>query len=254
MNHDSNFLNPRLILPGCFPDPSICRRGNNYFIVNSSFGFFPGLPIHHSRDLVNWEFVGCALDRPSPSGPWEPCPRNPILTHRSIGAKIQSPGHADLVQYATGDWWITSLGVRQRHFRLDAKITVDSAALPAGAEAGLAVFMSERCHYALGLQTRDGARVAVLTKRVLDLETHDTSPPLAGGPVRLEIEATSTLYTFSVYDSADRRHLVGTGLSRLLGTEVAGGFTGVFLGPCVSAPAQAPISADFTSFSYEAKD
>jgi len=58
-----NIQNP--ILPGFFPDPSIVRVGEDYYIANSSFEWFPGVPIHHSRDLVNWKFIGHALTRKS---------------------------------------------------------------------------------------------------------------------------------------------------------------------------------------------
>ena len=57
----STFSNP--ILPGGHPDPSICRVGDDFYIVNSTFEYFPGLPIHHSRDLVNWKLIGYGLDR-----------------------------------------------------------------------------------------------------------------------------------------------------------------------------------------------
>jgi alpha-N-arabinofuranosidase len=52
------------VLPGCHPDPSICRLGADYYLVTSTFEYFPGLPIHHSRDLVNWRLIGHVLDRP----------------------------------------------------------------------------------------------------------------------------------------------------------------------------------------------
>jgi xylan 1,4-beta-xylosidase len=58
---NNTFTNP--ILHGGYADPSICRVGDDYYIVNSSFEYFPGLPIHHSRDLVNWEMVGYGLHR-----------------------------------------------------------------------------------------------------------------------------------------------------------------------------------------------
>lgn len=58
---DRTFRNP--ILRGGFPDPSICRVGDDYYIVNSSFEYFPGLPLHHSKDLVNWSLVGYGLHR-----------------------------------------------------------------------------------------------------------------------------------------------------------------------------------------------
>lgn len=58
-----NFKNP--ILSGFFPDPSICRVGDTYYMVNSSFEWFPGLPIHESKDLVNWKLIGYGLSRTS---------------------------------------------------------------------------------------------------------------------------------------------------------------------------------------------
>lgn len=57
------FYNP--ILQGCYPDPSITRKGNDYFLVTSSFAMFPGVPIFHSNDLVNWKQIGHVLDRKS---------------------------------------------------------------------------------------------------------------------------------------------------------------------------------------------
>lgn len=57
------FYNP--ILQGCYPDPSITRKGGDYYLVNSSFAMFPGVPIFHSTDLVNWKQIGHVLDRES---------------------------------------------------------------------------------------------------------------------------------------------------------------------------------------------
>jgi xylan 1,4-beta-xylosidase len=57
------FRNP--ILAGFYPDPSICRVGDDYYLVNSTFAYFPGLPIFHSRDLVHWTQLGHAVDRPT---------------------------------------------------------------------------------------------------------------------------------------------------------------------------------------------
>ena len=248
------FHNP--VIPGFHPDPSICRVGEDYYLVCSSFEYFPGVPVFHSRDLVNWTQIGNALDRPSqlrlppdspssggiyaptlrhhdgrfwlivtnvssdgnmlftatdPAGPWsepirlpgvpgidpdlawddegtcwctvagvgqvrldpltgqtlgrdrkvwsgspgakapeaphlyrigdywylliaeggterchgvsiargrtpdgpfEPCPANPVLTHRGTDHPIQNTGHADLVQAPDGSWWMVLLAVR----------------------------------------------------------------------------------------------------------------------------------------------
>ena len=53
------------ILSGFYPDPSICRVGEDYYLVTSSFVYAPGVPIFHSRDLAHWEQIGNILDRPS---------------------------------------------------------------------------------------------------------------------------------------------------------------------------------------------
>jgi xylan 1,4-beta-xylosidase len=52
------------ILSGFHPDPSIVRVGQDYYLVNSSFSFYPGLPIFQSRDLLHWTQIGNAIDRP----------------------------------------------------------------------------------------------------------------------------------------------------------------------------------------------
>lgn len=60
---ENEFYSP--ILQGCYPDPSITRKGDDYYLVNSSFSMFPGVPIFTSKDLVNWKQLGHVLDRPS---------------------------------------------------------------------------------------------------------------------------------------------------------------------------------------------
>lgn len=53
------------ILQGCYPDPSITRKGDDYYLVASSFVMFPGVPIFHSKDMVNWKQIGHVLNRES---------------------------------------------------------------------------------------------------------------------------------------------------------------------------------------------
>lgn len=62
-NLGSQYLNP--VLAGFYPDPSVCRVGDTFYLVNSSFSFFPGVPLFESKDLVNWQQIGHVLDRPS---------------------------------------------------------------------------------------------------------------------------------------------------------------------------------------------
>lgn len=59
----TTIVNP--ILTGFYPDPSIVKVGADYYIVNSTFSYFPGLPIMHSKDLKNWRQIGNVIDRPS---------------------------------------------------------------------------------------------------------------------------------------------------------------------------------------------
>lgn len=53
------------ILKGFFPDPSICRVGDDFYLVNSTFAYVPGVPVFHSKDLANWEQIGNVLERES---------------------------------------------------------------------------------------------------------------------------------------------------------------------------------------------
>ncbi|RNI29151.1 glycoside hydrolase family 43 protein [Rufibacter latericius] len=59
---NQKFQNP--ILAGFYPDPAICRVGEDYYLILSTFAYFPGVPIFHSKDLVNWNQIGNILDRP----------------------------------------------------------------------------------------------------------------------------------------------------------------------------------------------
>src|SRR5690606_11914777 len=57
------FVNP--VLTGFYPDPSVLRVDDNYYLINSTFSYFPGLPVFHSKDLKNWKQIGNVISRPS---------------------------------------------------------------------------------------------------------------------------------------------------------------------------------------------
>ena len=57
------YTNP--VISGFYPDPSVCRVGDTYYMVCSSFELFPGVPLFESRDLVNWTQIGHVLTRDS---------------------------------------------------------------------------------------------------------------------------------------------------------------------------------------------
>ena len=93
------YINP--ILPGSYPDPSICKVGDEFFIVNSSFEYFPGLPIHKSKDLINWELIGYGLHRKNQ------CNQKVNLVD------VQSNGgiHAPTIRYHNGLFYIITTNV-----------------------------------------------------------------------------------------------------------------------------------------------
>jgi len=84
------YLNP--IVAGFYPDPSICRVGDDYYLVNSAFIYFPALPIWHSKDLVNWTQIGNVLDRPSQ-----------FTIH---GAQVSSGTYAPNIRYHDGTFYL----------------------------------------------------------------------------------------------------------------------------------------------------
>jgi len=62
MSEQRTYHNP--VQRGFFPDPSVIRVGDDYYMVNSSFQYFPAIPISHSRDMVHWHIIGHAITNP----------------------------------------------------------------------------------------------------------------------------------------------------------------------------------------------
>ena len=96
----NNFTNP--IISGGYPDPSIVRVEDDFYIVNSSFEYFPALPIHHSKDLVNWELIGYGLHRT------EQISRDKV---NLIDVQQQGGIHAPSIRYHNGLFYIISTNV-----------------------------------------------------------------------------------------------------------------------------------------------
>lgn len=86
------YRNP--VIPGFYPDPSVCRVGNDYYLATSSFEWFPGIPIFHSKDLVNWKQIGHALDRPSQL--------------KMVGNKSSSGVWAPTIRHHQGKFYVTA--------------------------------------------------------------------------------------------------------------------------------------------------
>jgi len=99
------YQNP--ILPGFNPDPSICRAGDDYYLVTSTFEYFPGIPVYHSRDLVNWTHIGNALQRAE---------EFPLMAVADSGG-IWAP----TIRYHEGLFYITSTLEKYGNFVITAK-------------------------------------------------------------------------------------------------------------------------------------
>lgn len=88
---EKTVFNP--ILAGFYPDPSICRVENDYYLVNSTFAYFPGIPVFHSKDLINWRLIGHVLDRPEQ------------FNTRGLG--VSRGVFAPAIQYNQGTYYVT---------------------------------------------------------------------------------------------------------------------------------------------------
>ncbi len=87
------------ILSGFYPDPSICRAGNDYYLVTSTFCYFPGIPVFHSTDLVHWNQIGNVLDRES---------QIPLAGTGLAGDGIYAP----TIRYHEGVFYVITTNVR----------------------------------------------------------------------------------------------------------------------------------------------
>ncbi len=87
----NTFTNP--IITGMNPDPSICRVGDDFYLVTSTFEYFPGIPIYHSKDLVHWKLIGHALSRPE----------NCLLK----GAQSSGGHYAPAIRHHDGTFYVT---------------------------------------------------------------------------------------------------------------------------------------------------
>ncbi|HLP07851.1 MAG TPA: family 43 glycosylhydrolase [Opitutaceae bacterium] len=92
------FTNP--VITGMNPDPSICRAGDDYYLVTSTFEYFPGLPVYHSKDLLHWRMIGHALDRES---------QNRLHQERASGGQ-----YAPTIRYHDGTFYIIGTNYADR--------------------------------------------------------------------------------------------------------------------------------------------
>lgn len=149
MNNLSFYPNP--ILPGFYPDPSICKVGDDYYLATSTFAYFPGVPIFHSRDLIHWEQIGNALTRDS---------QLPLQ-----GAGVSEGIFAPTLRYHDGTFYMITTNVSSRlgNFIVTAKDPAGpwSEPYPLGAEGiDPSLFFDDdgTCYYCGTKPRREGAR------------------------------------------------------------------------------------------------
>lgn len=87
----TTLINP--ILTGFYPDPSVVQVGKDYYLVNSTFSYFPGIPVFHSKDLKNWKQIGNVIDRPSQMD--------------FMGEKLTRGLFAPAISYHNGTFYVT---------------------------------------------------------------------------------------------------------------------------------------------------
>lgn len=93
------YTNP--VIRGCYPDPSICRVGEDYYVVNSTFEFFPAVPISHSKDLVNWDTIGHCITK------------NSQLSIMPGGRQSASGIYAPSIRYKDGIFYMVTTNMLQ---------------------------------------------------------------------------------------------------------------------------------------------
>lgn len=145
------------------------------------------------------------------------------------------------------------VGRRQTEWRTESTTQLEFAPQDADASAGLTVFMSPTYHYDLMKTIRGGHASVVLEKHVGDITLRAAEESVADGPIRLRIESDAETYRFLYSAGGGSWKLLGTGLEKLIASEVANVWTGAYLGmfsACSSAPCKQP--ADFQWFDYKA--
>ncbi|WP_211750397.1 glycoside hydrolase family 43 protein [Paenibacillus sp. Marseille-Q4541] len=142
------------VIPGFYPDPSVCRVGEDYYLVNSSFAYFPGIPIWHSKDLVHWRQLGYCLTRESQlqleksgvsGGVWAPTIRYHQGRFYMVTTNQDYGGHFYVwTNDPSGDWsdpiYVDQEGIDPSlYFDEDGKVYFTST----GTQSGMGIYQCE---------------------------------------------------------------------------------------------------------------
>ncbi|HUL56116.1 MAG TPA: family 43 glycosylhydrolase, partial [Usitatibacter sp.] len=128
----ATYRNP--ILPGFHADPSVVRVGGDYYLVTSSFEYFPGVPVYRSRDLVSWKQVGNALTRESQlrlagqassKGIFAPTIRWHDGTFYMVTTNIEAGGSFYVTAKDPAGEWSDPIFVGEKGFSMDPSLLFD---------------------------------------------------------------------------------------------------------------------------------
>jgi alpha-N-arabinofuranosidase len=122
------------VLPGFHPDPSICRVGADYYLATSSFEYFPGVPLFHSRDLVSWRQLGHALTRrtqlelgktKSSKGIFAPTLRYHQGTFYLVTTHVEGGGNFFVTAADPAGPWSEPIWIREQAWGMDPSLLFD---------------------------------------------------------------------------------------------------------------------------------
>lgn len=128
----SSYQNP--VLSGTNPDPSVCRVGDDYYLVTSSFEYFPGVPIYHSKDLVHWRQIGHVLTResqlpltgtPSSKGIFAPTIRYHDGTFYMVTTNMEGGGSFYVTATDPKGPWSDPIWIEEPVFTMDPSLFFD---------------------------------------------------------------------------------------------------------------------------------
>lgn len=199
-------------------------------------------------------------DFDGPLGPAWNYFRNPVRTSYSLAER---PGWltlhgTDVSLDAEQGVSPTFVGRRQEHLRVRMAARIDFLPTHEGEEAGLVLFRAPRFRYELALRVGPHGREVFVRQTVGAYISTVTGYALAPGtePLVLQIDAEPTRYSFAWGSSPDRLQPLGHAETRLLSTEVAGGFIGTYVGIYATArPRDSnPVPAAFDWFDYEPRE
>ncbi|NLI24609.1 MAG: glycoside hydrolase family 43 protein [Bacteroidales bacterium] len=144
------------------------------------------------------------------------------------------------------------IGIRQQHFSFTATAKMDFEPKRNGEEAGITAFMNNRFHYRLCAEMKEDRKKYIVLNHRLGSYSYEVSRmPYSGSVAWLRITASPESYTFSFSSDGKKFTIIGTGDTRFLSSEVAGGFTGVFIGLYATGKGKpSSVPAYFDAFEY----